>query len=106
MSTCSLFDGARPIVKRAAFSIAGLFLFKHRLDSSLVCAREGYLYLRGSCLRMSSTDEMAYSPVNSVKTMTKLVVFPAPDTAKKNCSNSTTASHQWWATSHHVSVNH
>ena len=28
---------------------------------------------------------MAYSPVSSVSTITKLVVLPAPETAKKNC---------------------
>jgi hypothetical protein len=44
------------------------------------------LYLRGNCFRMSRTEEMAYSPVSSVKIMTKLVVLPAPDTAKKNCT--------------------
>jgi len=35
---------------------------------------------------MSRTEEIAYSPVSSVKIMTKLVVLPAPDTAKKNCT--------------------
>ena len=44
------------------------------------------LYLRGNCFRMSRTEEMAYSPVSSVRIMTKLVVLPAPDTAKKNCT--------------------
>lgn len=34
---------------------------------------------------MSRTEEMAYSPVSSVSTITKLVVFPAPETVKKNC---------------------
>ena len=34
---------------------------------------------------MSSTDEMAYRPVSSVRTMTKLVVLPAPETAKNTC---------------------
>ena len=29
---------------------------------------------------------MAYSPVSSVRTITKLVVLPAPDTAEKNCT--------------------
>ena len=48
-----------------------------------------YLYFRGSCLRMSSTDEIAYSPVSSVSTMTKLVVLPAPETAKKTCTDTT-----------------
>lgn len=28
---------------------------------------------------------MAYSPVSSVSTITKLVVLPAPETAKKSC---------------------
>jgi len=42
--------------------------------------------LRGNCFRMSRTEEMAYSPVSSVRTITKLVVLPAPDTAKKNCT--------------------
>lgn len=32
---------------------------------------------------------MAYSPVNSVRTITRLVVLPAPDTAKKTCTHST-----------------
>ena len=44
-----------------------------------------YLYLSGSCFRMRRTEEMAYSPVSSVSTITKLVVLPAPETAKKNC---------------------
>ena len=37
-------------------------------------------------MRISSREEIAYSPISSVRTMTKLVVLPAPDTAKKNCS--------------------
>lgn len=54
---------------------------------------ETYLYLRGSCLRMSSTEEIAYSPVSSVSTMTRLEVLPTPDTAKKNCNHSTIVKH-------------
>lgn len=46
---------------------------------------EQYLYFSGSCFRMSRTEEMAYSPVSSVSTITKLVVLPAPETVKKNC---------------------
>ena len=45
------------------------------------------LYLRGNCFRMSRTEEMAYKPVSSVRIITKLVVLPAPDTAKKNCTH-------------------
>ena len=35
---------------------------------------------------------MAYSPVSSVSTITKLVVLPAPETAKKNCKQCTDVS--------------
>ena len=45
-----------------------------------------HLYLSGSCLRINSTEEMAYRPVSSVRTRTKLVLLPAPEIAKKNCT--------------------
>ena len=43
-----------------------------------------HLYLRGSCFRISSTVEMAYSPVSSVSSSTS-EALPEPDTAAKAC---------------------
>lgn len=60
---------------------------QHRSQAAAHCIDEVHLYLRGSCLRMSSTDEMAYKPVSSVRTSTKLVLLPAPEMAKKNCTH-------------------
>ena len=45
-----------------------------------------YLYLRGSCLRIRTTEEMAYRPISSVMMSTMTVPEPAPDTAKNSCT--------------------
>ena len=45
-----------------------------------------YLYLSGSCLRIRTTEEMAYRPISSVIMSTMTVPEPAPDTAKNSCA--------------------
>lgn len=54
-----------------------------------ICEREGGrldLYLRGSCFRMSTTEEIAYKPMSSVRMSTTDDPVPAPETAKKSCT--------------------
>ena len=56
--------------------------------TAVICA---HLYFRGSCFRISSTVEMAYSPVSSVSSSTS-EALPEPDTAAKACMQSS-----WWS---------
>ena len=44
-----------------------------------------HLYLGGSCLRMSRTVEMAYSPVSSVSTSSSPAPLPPEETAENTC---------------------
>ena len=48
-------------------------------------AQPAHLYFSGSCLRMSKTVEIAYSPVSSVSSSTR-DALPEPDTAAKACT--------------------
>lgn len=53
-----------------------------------------YLYFCGSCLRMSRTVEIAYSPVSSVRTSSSPAPLPVPDTATKTCTHAQPRSQQ------------
>ena len=44
-----------------------------------------YLYLMGSCFRMSSRLEMAYRPISSVTSNTSVVVLPTALIAENTC---------------------
>lgn len=46
-----------------------------------------YLYLRGSCFRISKMVDMAYRPVSSVNMRSKPDPLPAPDTAVNTCTH-------------------
>ncbi len=45
-----------------------------------------YLYLMGSCFRMSSRLEMAYRPISSVTSSTSVVVLPTALMAENTCT--------------------